>query len=167
VAGAFDAMFTTFTPEYDAEGNIVGGTRLPHMPTTINGMPAGAPLGVYGGVDFDFIPSFDPFIWHAFAALAGTFTPYTEAELNAKYPTPAAYRALVTASADDLLARGYILQADRDAYANGALMPGNIPDVKDPMFTAPSTGGCTTTSGSGLSLLALLAAAIFVLRKKR
>ena len=35
----------------DADGNVKGGLRLPHMPTVLrNGERAGAPLGVYGGL---------------------------------------------------------------------------------------------------------------------
>ena len=38
-----------FMPDRDADGNALGGLRLPHMPTTLDpsGLPAGAPLGAY------------------------------------------------------------------------------------------------------------------------
>ena len=36
----------------DADGNVKGGVRLPHMPTVLpNGERVGAPRGVYGGLD--------------------------------------------------------------------------------------------------------------------
>ena len=40
----------------DADGNVTGGVRLPHMPAVLpNGERAGAPLGVYGGLDLDYL----------------------------------------------------------------------------------------------------------------
>jgi Alpha/beta hydrolase domain len=40
----------------DADGNVKGGLRLPHMPTVLlNGERAGAPLSVYGGLDPDYL----------------------------------------------------------------------------------------------------------------
>jgi hypothetical protein len=37
----------------DADGNAIGGIRLPHMPSRRHGRPAGAPLGSYTGLDLN------------------------------------------------------------------------------------------------------------------
>src|SRR5262245_47771546 len=71
----------TFTT--DADGNVKGGLRLPHMPTVLlNGERAGAPLGVYGGLDPDYL---NP--RNLFALLGGTFAPFSDQELTVRYPS--------------------------------------------------------------------------------
>ncbi len=108
-----------WTTDVDADGNAKGGVRLPHMPRTLaDGSPAGAPLGVYGARD---LSSTETLI-----ILSGTFDPFTESELAARYPTRTDYVRLVTAAADELLAEGYILKEDRDQYvaeAKGVQIP--------------------------------------------
>ena len=96
----------------DADGNVMGGLRLPHMPTVLpNGEQAGAPLGVYGGVDPDHLKSGD-----AFVLRGGTFAPFSAEALAARYPSREAYVQLVRSAAAALLADRFILQEDYDAY---------------------------------------------------
>jgi hypothetical protein len=71
----------------------------------VEDMPAGAPLGVYGGLD---VSGFDPF--NVFLLLSGTFQPFSDSEIESRYPTPEAYKELVTRAADHLLAEEYILE---------------------------------------------------------
>ena len=53
----------------DADGHVNGGLRLPHMPTLLpNGGQAGAPLGVYRGLDPDYKDHFNYYAW-----IAGSF----------------------------------------------------------------------------------------------
>jgi hypothetical protein len=96
----------------DADGNAIGGVRLPHLPSRWHGMPAGAPLGAYTGVDLE-TPN-------AFFFLAGTFRPFSEARLKELYPTRAVYVDRVRRAADRLLAERQILPSDRDAYIEDA-----------------------------------------------
>jgi len=104
-------QFTT-----DADGNVKGGLRFPHMPTVLqNGERAGAPLGVYGGLDPDHLQPFDLFAW-----LGGTFVPFSVQELAARYPSPEGYMQLVSNAAVSLLADRFILQEDYDAYIQAA-----------------------------------------------
>jgi Alpha/beta hydrolase domain len=100
----------------DADGNVKGGVRLPHMPTVLSkGERAGAPLGVYGGLNPDHLNPFDLFAW-----LGGTFEPFSAQELAARYPSPEAYVQLVSKAAAALLADRFILQEDYDAYIQAA-----------------------------------------------
>jgi hypothetical protein len=100
----------------DADGNVMGGMRLPHMPTVLpNGERAGAPLGVYGGLDPAYLKPFNLFAW-----LGGTFTPFSSEELAARYPSPELYVQLVRTAAAALLADRFILQEDYDAYLQAA-----------------------------------------------
>jgi hypothetical protein len=100
----------------DADGNVTGGLRLPHMPTVLpDGARAGAPLGVYRGLDPDYLEPLN-----VFALLGGTFAPFSAQELAARYPSPEAYVQLVRNAAGALLADRLILQEDYDAYLQGA-----------------------------------------------
>ncbi len=96
----------------DYDGNAVGGIRLPHMPSWWRGEPAGAPLGVYTGLD---LADPDPFNF-----LAGTFRPFSQARLDRLYPRRRVYVDRVTRAADRLLAERHILPADRKAYIEAA-----------------------------------------------
>ena len=96
----------------DADGNALGGIRLPHMRATLpGGQLAGAPCGAYGGVE---PAGIDPF--NVFLLVGGTFEPFSEQERESRYPTRAAFQQLVTRSAEQLFEAGYILKQDRDAY---------------------------------------------------
>jgi hypothetical protein len=100
----------------DADGNVKGGVRLPHLPTVLpTGAQAGAPLGVYGGLDPDYLQPLNLFAW-----LGGTFIPFSAQELATRYPSRDAYVQLVRNAAAALLADRFILQEDYDAYIQAA-----------------------------------------------
>jgi hypothetical protein len=99
----------------DADGNAKGGLRLPHMPTMLaNGISAGAPLGHYAGINW--AHEKDSFVF----VMGGAFTPFAAADLGARYPNHAAYVAAVRSSADDLVAKHYLLPDDAAAYVQAA-----------------------------------------------
>ena len=98
-----------FTPTLDADGNAVGGLRLPHLERIIDGEVAGAPLGTYTGLN----PA-DP--EDILLMISGTFTPFSDEQLGARYPDHETYVSRVTRAADHLVEGGYILEQDRDAY---------------------------------------------------
>jgi hypothetical protein len=100
----------------DTDGNVKGGVRLPHMLTVLpNGAQAGAPLGVYRGLDPDYLEPLNVFAW-----VGGTFVPFSAQELAARYPSQDAYVQLVRNAAAALLADRFILQEDYDAYLQAA-----------------------------------------------
>ena len=100
----------------DADGNVKGGLRLPHMPTVLrNGERAGAPLGVYAGLDPDYLKPLNLTAW-----LGGTFAPFSDQEIAARYPSTADYVQLVRNAAASLLADRFILKEDYDAYIQAA-----------------------------------------------
>lgn len=111
-----DLMGDPFRPaRRDADGNAVGGLRLPHLPTLLaDGRKAGAPLGRYDGLDW---PNEKANIYFF---IAGSFTPFPANRLRELYPDHAAYVARVKAAADDLVARRYILPEDGRAYVEAA-----------------------------------------------
>jgi Alpha/beta hydrolase domain len=105
-----------FEAATDADGNVKGGVRLPHMPTVLaNGEQAGAPLGVYRGTDPDYKGHPNIYAWYG-----GSFEPFSAEELKARYPSHDAYVDLVEKAAAELLAERFILQEDYDAYVQSA-----------------------------------------------
>jgi hypothetical protein len=105
-----------FRLELDADGNALGGLRLPHMAALMpEGERAGAPLGVYGGIDYDLLDD-----RYGYADNAGTFDPFPPAEMARRYPTRAGYVDLVRKAAAHLLAGRYILEDDHDNYIRDA-----------------------------------------------
>lgn len=99
----------------DGDGNARGGLRLPHMPSRLtDGTPAGAPLGTYRGLALDRQEE------NIYFTISGTFTPFGPEKLAARYPDHAAYVAAVTAAANDLGERRYILPEDATAYIEAA-----------------------------------------------
>ena len=105
-----------FNIETDSDGNVKGGLRLPHMPTLLGtGKHAGAPLGVYAGLDSAHLQPFNLFAW-----LGGTFDPFSAQELDQRYPSNGAYVELVAKSAAALLAGRFILAEDYEAYVEAA-----------------------------------------------
>jgi hypothetical protein len=80
-------------PVLDASGNIVGGVRSPAVDVPV--------ATLTGDVN---LPDF--------CELAGTTTPLTTAQLDADYPTHAAFVAAWSADVDRLVARGYLASAD-------------------------------------------------------
>ena len=100
----------------DADGNVKGGLRLPHMHTVLrSGERMGAPLGVYRGLDPDFLEPFN-----LFALIGGTFEPFSAQAIAARYPSADDYVQLVSKAAASLLADRIILQEDYDAYIQTA-----------------------------------------------
>jgi hypothetical protein len=86
------------------------------MPTVLrNGERAGAPLGVYGGLDPDYRSPLNLTAW-----LGGTFVLFSAQELDARYPSTADYVRLVRDAAASLLADRFILREDYDAYIQAA-----------------------------------------------
>jgi len=104
-------------PAVDADGNALGGVRLPHMPSVLcdqqgkHCQAAGAPLGVYTGVE-------EPLGF--FVGLAGTFDPFSPEELHERYRNRGTYVSLVERAARALRDQRYILQADYLKYVREA-----------------------------------------------
>jgi hypothetical protein len=112
VQGSFDRN-GLLQPAKDADGNALGGVRLPNMATALpGGDRAGAPLGAYGGLDLEG--------WHNQIRIGGTFEPFPRAELAKRYPTRAGYVDLVRKAAAHLLGGRYILKDDHDTYIRDA-----------------------------------------------
>ncbi len=105
-----------FRPATDADGNVKGGVRLPHMATVLpSGERAGAPLGVYGGINRAHLKPLN-----RFALNGGTFKPFSAEKLAARYPNHDGYVQLVRNAAAALLAERFILKEDYDAYIAAA-----------------------------------------------
>jgi hypothetical protein len=86
------------------------------MPTVLrHGERAGAPLGVYGGLEPEYLKPFNQVAW-----FSGTFAPFSAEELAARYPSTADYVQLVRNAAASLLAERFILKEDYDAYIQAA-----------------------------------------------
>jgi hypothetical protein len=96
----------------DADGNAVGGLRLPHMTATDSSGEVGAPLGTYDGADF---AQTNFFLW-----LGGHFTPFDSAKLDSLYPTHGSYVERVAKAAHRLVERREILKEDANAYIREA-----------------------------------------------
>jgi hypothetical protein len=100
----------------DGGGHVKGGLRLPHMPTVLaNGGQAGAPLGVYRGLDPDYKDHPNIYAWYG-----GSFEPFLAEEIAARYPSDDTYFELVEKAAAALLAERLILEEDYDAYIRSA-----------------------------------------------
>ena len=100
---------------HDADGNALGGVRLPHLRTTLpGGKVVGAPLGTYNGLDLAFKDTNDYFL------ISGTFAPFAPDRLRALYRTREAYVSAVAEAAKDLVAKRYLLQEDADTYVEAA-----------------------------------------------
>jgi hypothetical protein len=99
-------------PIRDADGNALGGVRLPHMTVTDKRHEIGAPLGTYEGFEFN--------TQNFFILLAGHFTPFDAARLEALYPSHDAYVQRVTKAAHRLVQRRELLQEDAKAIIKEA-----------------------------------------------
>jgi hypothetical protein len=100
----------------DADGNVEGGVRLPHMPKVLpSGRQAGAPLGVYSGLDPDYKDHVNFYAW-----IGGSFEPFSAEELAKRYPSREIYAELVESAAAALLADRFILDEDYEAYVASA-----------------------------------------------
>jgi hypothetical protein len=112
IAGALAPDGVTFVITRDADGNATGGVRLPHMPSIDSrGDIAGAPLGSYHGID-----TADPA--NVFRLLAGVFTPFSQAELDARYPSSGlnTIKKRGKRAVRQLVEDGFITGDDRRAY---------------------------------------------------
>jgi len=92
-AGPTGPVFTV-----DDAGNVTGGVRTPAVdaPTAVlSGLP-----GTGGSLA---------------CVLMGTTTPFTSAQIAARYPTPDAYAEAWAAATDDAIDAGFVLAEDRDA----------------------------------------------------
>ena len=86
------------------------------MPTVLpNGEQAGAPLGVYRGLDPDYKDHLNYYAW-----IGGSFEPFSAEELKARYPSRDTYVELVEKAAAALLAERFILEEDYEAYVASA-----------------------------------------------
>jgi hypothetical protein len=99
-----------FSPERDANGNALGGVRLPHV---------AAPIGAYDGIDLDPDLARIPF-FAAGVFLGGSFTPFPPAKLRELYPNHGAYVRAVAHAADEALRNRWIIQEDRDRFVSEA-----------------------------------------------
>ena len=107
----------TFRLATDADGNALGGIRLPHLTTVLpSGEVVGAPLGRYAGLN----PEYPADEGYGYAWLGGIFDPFPEEERARRYPTRSAYVDLVRGAAAALLAEGYILGDGYETYVRAA-----------------------------------------------
>lgn len=116
----------SFVPERDADGNALGGVRLPHMPSVLcdderrnadDCRAAGAPLGTYTGLETN-VPV--PPSTNLFVMWGGTFEPFSPEELKARYRNRGNYVQLVRRAAQELRKQGYILPEDYRKYVREA-----------------------------------------------
>lgn len=101
----------------DADGNALGGLRLPHMPSVLcddtdHCKASGAPLGVYSGQETN--------TTNVLVELGGTFEPFSPEELKERYGTRGNYVRLVRRAAQELREQGYILREDYTKYVREA-----------------------------------------------
>jgi hypothetical protein len=111
----------SFDLDFDPDGNALGGLRLPHMTQVIDGLLAGAPLGIYTGMNFE-DPVADPFDDPVkfLTMIAGLFLPFSDAELAERYPNLGSYVSRVARAAEKLLANRYIIESDMVTYVTEA-----------------------------------------------
>jgi hypothetical protein len=118
----------SFAPDRDADGNALGGLRLPHLPSrlcadddpggTADCRAAGAPLGTYSGLETD-VPV--PPSANLFVMWGGTFEPFSRRQLQERYRNLGHYVRLVERAAWVLYQQGYILLEDYRRYVLEAL----------------------------------------------
>lgn len=95
-----------FEPARDADGNAVGGVRLPHV---------GAAIGTYGGVETD-LAHVSP-VNRALVSYGGTFTAFGAERVKSDYPTRGAYVHAVQAAATAALDAGHVTEHAVGRYA--------------------------------------------------
>jgi hypothetical protein len=104
-----------FIATKDDDGHFVGGLRLPHVESQVQGRVAGAPLGNHGALNDAGLNPFNPFV-----LLGGTFKRFEDPELLTRYPTRHGYVKRVKRAADDLADKDYITRKDRRALIEAA-----------------------------------------------
>ena len=104
-----------FIPMTDVDGHFTGGVRLPHVESTVHGHVAGAPLGRHTPLNPLGLDPFNPFVF-----LSGTFTPFSDDELLARYRSRHQYVKRVERAAEHLAAKGYITNEDGKALVAAA-----------------------------------------------
>src|SRR2546422_5566616 len=92
----------------DADGNAVGGIRLPNVRTTVKGKQIGAPLGSYNG-RFLATDSSAPRGRRFFLEITGTFTPFSTPTLCERYTEHDGYVDSVARGAAHARKHGWIL----------------------------------------------------------
>lgn len=112
--GTVDAT-DVFVPTTDADGHFAGGLRLPHVESNVHGHVAGAPLGRHTPLNPLGLNPFHPFVF-----ISGTFTPFSDDELRARYASPHDYVKRVKRAANHLAAKRYITNDDRKALIDAA-----------------------------------------------
>ena len=90
------------TPALDAQGNVQGGIRTPHLDAPVVRLSG---LGQTGS---------------AFCSLFGTTKPLDSATLARLYPSPADYVSAVTKATQQAVQRGFILAEDAPAIISSA-----------------------------------------------
>lgn len=111
-----------FVIQTDSDGNASGGVRLPNMTSEAeDGVKAGAPLGVYSGLDTsqgplsELTPDTSGY-WYIVKLISGTFEPFSSERLAELYPTAEVYQSRVRKAADALLKERFILPEDHKRY---------------------------------------------------
>jgi hypothetical protein len=100
--------FSALIPQVDADGNELGGIRLPDV---------AVPLGVYTGWNLR-----DPALGapDELYSMAGSFIPFPRAEIEKRYPSRSAYLDKVAAAVRELIREGYLLERDRSPLLDRA-----------------------------------------------
>jgi Alpha/beta hydrolase domain len=99
----------------DADGNALGGLRLPHLPRMLeDGTRAGAPVGSNNGLAWKHENG------NFFFFISGSFEPFSAEKLRALYPSREAYVRSVAAAANELVRLRQILPEDARAYVDAA-----------------------------------------------
>ncbi|HDM8206083.1 TPA: hypothetical protein P0E34_001253 [Vibrio campbellii] len=99
-----------YITDSNRDGFAEGGIRLPHMPSSKQSpfsSKMGAPLGIYGGIDYSYAGG--PGI---FFANGGTFSEYDDETLLMLYPTKQTYVQRVVLSVWSLIFERYLLIED-------------------------------------------------------
>lgn len=135
IEGSFEGNYPDGSFKYtrDANGNVLGGVRLPHMTRILaDGTKAGAPLGIYTGLDPDLPPweeltEQDSNYWYWMRKISGTFAPFAEQKIRTLYPNQKTYVELVKKAADIVLEERFILLEDHRSYvAEAELWSANL-----------------------------------------
>lgn len=113
IAGEIDSE-GQFNYKTDADGNVLGGIRFPHMQRKlVSEEVAGAPLGKYTGID-------ESLFGRGFSFLSGTFEPFSPSEMRHRYPDSEEYIGRVESATRALIEEGFLLPEDQRKYVSKA-----------------------------------------------